>query len=259
MRDDWGARAPTGITPIGASEGIFVHYTVTATGPDEAAVCRSVQAFHMGSKGWRDIAYSWLVGQSGRIYEGRGWGVAGGHTEGWNSRSHAVCWIGGDEQPTPAALAAIAAVCAEHARRYGGWVKPHRAVNSTSCPGDILTAWVAAGQPTTAPTPADGETDMLKLTNADGRTELFMIDGDGAVRNAWENRPGGIFGEWGYPVAQPFKATALTGERMADGRMALTATAAPYGVLMGTWQTSPNSGWADWFEVNAMRRFLGVR
>ena len=155
MRDDWGARAPTGITPIGASEGIFVHYTVTATGPDEAAICRSVQAFHMGTKGWQDIAYSWMVGQSGRIYEGRGWGVAGGHTEGWNSRSHAVCWIGGDEQPTPAALSAIAAVCAEHARRYGGWVKPHRAVSSTSCPGDILTGWVAAGQPTTDQSGAD--------------------------------------------------------------------------------------------------------
>jgi hypothetical protein len=148
-RQQWGARPPKSVKTIASSEGIFVHYTVTPTGPDEAAIVRNVQAFHMDTRGWQDIAYSFLVGQSGNVYEGRGWGVAGGHTEGWNSRSHAVCWIGNQETPSDAALAAIDDVCAEHARRYGGWVKAHRDVNSTSCPGDKLAAWVAAGRPTT--------------------------------------------------------------------------------------------------------------
>lgn len=160
-RAQWGARPPKSVKTIASSEGIFVHYTVTPTGPDEASIVRGVQNFHMDTRNWQDISYSWLVGQSGTIYEGRGWGIAGGHTEGWNSRSHAVCWIGNEEQPTDAALAAINDVCAEHARRYGGWVKAHRDVNSTSCPGDKLAAWVNAGRPTTQ------EPDDMPLTPDD--------------------------------------------------------------------------------------------
>jgi hypothetical protein len=182
-RAQWGARPPKSIKTIASSEGIFVHYTVTPTGPDEASIVRGVQNFHMDTRNWQDIAYSWLVGQSGTIYEGRGWGVAGGHTEGWNSRSHAVCWIGNEEQPTDAALAAINEVCAEHARRYGGWVKAHRDVNQTSCPGDKLAAWLAAGRPLTGeppepPTPIE-EPDVYAYSIAghEARGQLWLLYG----------------------------------------------------------------------------------
>jgi hypothetical protein len=153
-RSEWGARPPKSTKPIASSQALFVHHSVTATGPDEAAIVRQVQAFHMDTRKWQDIAYSWLVGQSGRIYEGRGWGVAGGHTEGHNSTSHAVCFIGNSDNdvPTKAAFDAIASVHDEHARRYGTPVlRSHRDVNQTGCPGAHLAAWVAA------PTPAPSE------------------------------------------------------------------------------------------------------
>ena len=41
-----------------------------------------------------DIAYSFLVGGDGRIYEGRGWGKVGAHTKCYNGVSYAVSFIG---------------------------------------------------------------------------------------------------------------------------------------------------------------------
>jgi hypothetical protein len=149
-RDQWGARPPkakTILTP-GQIEGIFVHHTVTGTGPDEAAIVRQVQAFHMDSKGWNDIAYNWLVGQSGNIYEGRGWLANGGHTQGWNFTSHAVCFIGNSDTdvPSEAAKRSLNIVIEESLKRFGGFVKPHGAVNETGCPGQNLAKWIVEGR-----------------------------------------------------------------------------------------------------------------
>ena len=37
--------------------------------------------------GWADIGYSFLVGEDGNVYEGRGWSLAGAHCIGYNSKS----------------------------------------------------------------------------------------------------------------------------------------------------------------------------
>jgi hypothetical protein len=152
-RAEWGARPPKSRQTISRSEGMFTHYTAgprAATRAAGVAQVRGIQAFHMGpQRGWADIGYSFLVDDEGNIYEGRGWGVAGGHTANWNSRSHAVCAILGDgQQPTPQMLAALRFVHDEHDRRYGkGFHRSHRDVNPTSCPGDILHGWMQAGMP----------------------------------------------------------------------------------------------------------------
>jgi hypothetical protein len=163
-RSEWGARPPKSVTGINRSEGIFVHYRGPGGAPTtpagEAAALRQDQAFHMDTRRWQDIAYPWAVGQTGRIYQLRGWGVQGGHTEGWNSRSHAVLWIGGqDATPSPAALTSIQTVCAEHRRRYGGWVRPHNSAAATSCPGVTLTRLTLEGffSTTQAPPPIKEE------------------------------------------------------------------------------------------------------
>lgn len=170
-RAQWGAAPPLSpfyIPPPGMFDnGCFVHHTVTSTGPDEAAIVRGVQAFHQseGVPGgpWKDIAYSWLVGQSGIVYEGRGWGVAGGHTKGYNASSHAVCFIGNSDTdvPTVEALAAIESVIDECLARYGGPVRTHNAVNQTACPGSNLTAWVESGRHVDPPHTPDPEEDEM--------------------------------------------------------------------------------------------------
>ena len=56
--------------------------------------------------GWNDIAYSFLVCEDGRVYEGRGWNVRGSHTLGYNEIAIGVCIIGDYQSrlPLPAAL-----------------------------------------------------------------------------------------------------------------------------------------------------------
>lgn len=141
-----GLRSPRSRTRISRSSGIYVHHTAGPTSQTPA----QIQSFHMNTRGWVDIAYSWLVDHTGRITEGRGWGVQGAHTAGFNSTSHAVCYIGNTsvKAAPPVAKAAINTVIAEHNRRYGpGYVRPHNAVAATACPGTDLTAWVNRGRP----------------------------------------------------------------------------------------------------------------
>ena len=41
-----------------------------------------------------DIRYNFLIGNSGTIFEGRGWGRIGEHTPGYNEDSFGICIIG---------------------------------------------------------------------------------------------------------------------------------------------------------------------
>ncbi|XP_049785015.1 uncharacterized protein LOC126187786 [Schistocerca cancellata] len=72
-------------------------------------LCRRIQLMHVEGNEWWDIGYNYLVGMDGYIYEGRGWGLVGAHTYGYNSRSLGVAFIGCFMQhvPTPEAVAAF--------------------------------------------------------------------------------------------------------------------------------------------------------
>ena len=61
---------------------------------------------HIFLTGFVDIAYSFLIGGDGVVYEGRGWNTEGGHTCGFNKQSYAICFIGNfaDELPDKLAL-----------------------------------------------------------------------------------------------------------------------------------------------------------
>jgi len=58
--------------------------------------------------GWNDIAYSFLVCEDGRVYEGRGWNVEGAHTLGYNTIALGICFIGEftKDVPLPVAITA---------------------------------------------------------------------------------------------------------------------------------------------------------
>ena len=67
---------------------------------------RVAQTFHIESKGWDDIAYNFLVGGDGLIYEGRGWDIEGAHTFNYNYKSIGISFIGTftNDMPTKAQL-----------------------------------------------------------------------------------------------------------------------------------------------------------
>lgn len=152
-REDARLSPPVRVRKIASSpHGIFVHWSAIPkprSVDDALAQARAIQRYHMKTKGWFDIAYSALaVAIDGRpaIIWGRGPGVAGGHTRGFNGTSHAVCWLGDAASLEDADLAAIRAAITliGEAGFAISPVRVHRDVAKTSCPGPKLTEWVHA-------------------------------------------------------------------------------------------------------------------
>ena len=46
------------------------------------------------ASGWDDIGYNFLVGEDGRVYEGRGWTYRGAHAREHNDYSHGIAIMG---------------------------------------------------------------------------------------------------------------------------------------------------------------------
>jgi hypothetical protein len=143
-RDGWGAAPPRGkplTIPVPVRD-LFLHHSVTPDGGPDTV--RSIQRFHQDTRGWADIAYTWLYSPSSRtFFEGRGPGVSGAHTSGHNRTSHAVCVLGNYEKTVPPRH--VITDLADWARWHGGYWGPgsyrtHADVGSTQCPGRFLIA-----------------------------------------------------------------------------------------------------------------------
>ena len=143
-RDAWGAKPPRGkpiqiATPV---RDLFLHHSATSDGGPETV--RSIQRFHQQSRGWADIAYTWLYSPRDRVfYEGRGPGVAGGHTRSHNRTSHAVCILGNyDVTAFPRhAVHDLADWARWHGTAWGpNHYRPHSEVSATACPGKHVLA-----------------------------------------------------------------------------------------------------------------------
>ena len=165
-RREWGARPPKSAPAAISSEGTTIHYEGVKRGTYTHSSCatkvRAIQNFHMDSKGWSDIAYSFLVCQHGYVFEGRGINrrTAANGTDAGNSRSHAVCAIIGDGDGTTNDLLHGLRDAIDHiaSRRGGSRLWSHRDWKATACPGSPLTEWVRAGArrpSTTSTTPTE--------------------------------------------------------------------------------------------------------
>lgn len=149
-RAQWGARRPKSVSRnVDPSRGgLGVHYGGSGTAPATHAGCiarwQSWQDFHMDTRGWVDIAYSFGFCQHGYVFGGRGFGVrtAANGTDDGNSRFLAACWVGGAAStPSRQALDALEWITAEVRRLGAGTqVRPHRWFKPTDCPGIPLAA-----------------------------------------------------------------------------------------------------------------------
>ncbi|XP_017050667.1 peptidoglycan-recognition protein LE [Drosophila ficusphila] len=88
---------------------VVILHTATESSEKRAInvrLIRDMQCFHIESRGWNDIAYNFLIGCDGNIYEGRGWEAVGAHTLGYNRLSLGIGFIGCfmKELPTTDAL-----------------------------------------------------------------------------------------------------------------------------------------------------------
>lgn len=107
---------------------VFVHHTAETNDyscADSAKIIRSIQAYHVKSRGWSDIGYNFLVDKCGKLFEGRRGGVTnavvGAHTYGFNTNSAGIAVLGhySQAQPSPAAELTVAQVAASRLGAYG--------------------------------------------------------------------------------------------------------------------------------------------
>nr|AEW43446.1 peptidoglycan recognition protein [Solen grandis] len=147
-RREWNARDATATNQLSTPVSrVFIHHTTGSTCSSKSscsASVRGIQNYHMDSNGWNDIGYSFLVGNDGRVYEGRGWDVSGAHTQNYNSVSYGVAFIGDFSSSLPSASARTAAQnlisCGVQSGKISSsyTLSGHRDVGTTACPGTSL-------------------------------------------------------------------------------------------------------------------------
>jgi peptidoglycan hydrolase-like protein with peptidoglycan-binding domain len=136
--------------PAAVRTDFVVHYEGgTPTRDTGAAAMRSIDAGHRAN-GWAGIGYNFVVMLDGSIWEGRGWSLVGAHCPDHNRSGIGVqIHLGGAQEPTTAALAAVCDLYVEACRRTGHALRKmgHRDGYATLCPGTLLESWVEAGMP----------------------------------------------------------------------------------------------------------------
>ncbi|HEX6577109.1 MAG TPA: FG-GAP-like repeat-containing protein [Jiangellaceae bacterium] len=217
-RAQWGAdESIRGAPEYGEVNGAFVHHTVNANDYSAAEVpqiIRGIYAYHVKSRGWKDIGYNFVVDRFGRIWEGRYGGVdrpvIGAHTQGYNDDAFAMSAIGTYTSRVPEAALVSAyqqlfawkfslhGVDPRRPVEYDGesWpaVAGHRDAALTECPGqqlyDRLPTIRAGVTALMFPPPHVAWRDF----SGDGRDDLIArARGDGSLW-MWRGAAGAVYG-----------------------------------------------------------------
>ncbi|GAB1421539.1 hypothetical protein MASR2M15_17100 [Anaerolineales bacterium] len=161
-RAEWGAKPPdhTAVNEFGFYNSVtnpegwrvyegelqdsyqtaVIHHSVVYN-PDDAMTAKVVQNLHF-RKGWADVAYHFMVGQNGAIFEGRELDARGTHVAGFNTGSVGICLLGNFEIDNPTIMQI------ESTRRLLQWLSYRLALthlaghqdfnHETQCPGAHL-------------------------------------------------------------------------------------------------------------------------
>ncbi|KAK2144558.1 hypothetical protein LSH36_747g01010 [Paralvinella palmiformis] len=153
-RSDWGAVDPTQKTPLDLPVSMTsIHHTLTegcCNVPQCSARLQAIQSKQMTVMNFDDIGCNFLVGNDGRIYEGRGWTNKGQLIQEYDELSHSICFIGNYTEDAPSWFALDSAKkwieCGVNkdyiVHQY--MLFGHREKdNSTQCPGDCLFSIIA--------------------------------------------------------------------------------------------------------------------
>lgn len=128
-RAQWGARAPV-CEPGSASTlvGAVLHHTAGSNSYSTVAAAeqqiRNDQQYHIGTRGWCDLGYNFVVDKWGNIYEGRAGSltspVIGAHAGGFNTGTVGVSMLGTyDAVPSAATQQAVARIVGWRLGAYG--------------------------------------------------------------------------------------------------------------------------------------------
>ncbi|XP_069118480.1 peptidoglycan-recognition protein SB1-like [Argopecten irradians] len=148
-RDSWGARSPREpLNTLGSQLSFFIIHHAAGYSCTDLTSClqqmKEVQKEQQYKKNFSDIAYHYLIGGDGTVFEGRGGKFRGAHSPGYNGKSIGVCLLGNfmTTEPTSKAMASLTklhtclmsvGVLSEDNSVFG-----HRDVRPTACPGDVF-------------------------------------------------------------------------------------------------------------------------
>ncbi|KAL1772170.1 peptidoglycan recognition protein 4 isoform X1 [Sigmodon hispidus] len=111
-RKEWGAEAIGCSSKLSRPVNALVIHHVPGLECHNQTICswrlRELQAYHIRNR-WCDVAYNFLVGDDGRVYEGVGWSIQGSHNQGYSNISLGIAFFGSQEghSPSPVALSAM--------------------------------------------------------------------------------------------------------------------------------------------------------
>lgn len=108
---------------------------------------KNTRRFHMNSRGWSDIGYSYGVCPHGEVFEGRGFGKSQAAQPGGNSTWTSCTFMSGpSESPTQKQLQGWWELRAYLRKKgLGSAVQGHQYFISTSCPGSRIMTLVKNG------------------------------------------------------------------------------------------------------------------
>lgn len=201
-------------------EGIVLHNS-------GVTVLQSVETIHNyhKSKGWAGIGYQYYVRKDGSIYKGRPEDMSGAHCPGVNSTSIGICAEGNFNEETMSEVqkqAIIELIKDIKTRHNIKWIKGHRDILSTSCPGANFPLEEIKG------TVAKNETVQITKSIVDLANEV--IAGKYGVGEARKQALGSLYNDVQAKVNEILlgkKSTTKTNEQIADE------------VIAGKWDIQP--------------------
>ena len=192
-RSAWGAVPPKNPPEPWAPGGpidLVVHWvggagTLNIQSHDDCpARIRAIQSYEM-SHGYSDIAYNLVCCPHGTVYEARGLahrGAANGPKT--NGTKPSVCLLLNEQDRMTQAMRDR--ILDLNASVTPGTIYGHREVNTTSCPGDEVFAWILSvrNRPPTPPQPAPPEDeDMPRLVKCDNGDPMVLLTN--SIHSRW--------------------------------------------------------------------------
>lgn len=128
---------------------VVIHHTQS---PNEVAAFErarlvNVQRYHIVDRNWGDIAYHYLIGSSGMIFEGRDPDFQGDSGTSYDLNGRLLICLLGDftkrlpEEEALESLIALVAQALHENELPADDLVTHRMVASTDCPGDRMQEW----------------------------------------------------------------------------------------------------------------------
>jgi hypothetical protein len=151
-REQWGARpAETSRMVPHVIERLTVHHAGVGPSGSGPALMRTHQSSHMDGQDWPDLAYHFVIGVDGTVYEGRDPRFRGDTATSYDTTGHFLVMLEGNfdvEEPTPAQIDSLTAVLAWAVERYDvspATIAGHGDFAATACPGRYLEDDIHSG------------------------------------------------------------------------------------------------------------------